>query len=202
MSFYPLLLLAGGQSARMGRPKGLLEVNGRPLILEQIEQFRAAGGKEIVFVLGFHADEYRAVLGTTKDVTIVVNEHPERGQFSSLLVGCSALLVNGRGMARHAPTFVLPVDVPAPGKDVWEKLAAAMKKEVDVCIPMYGDRGGHPVLLSARFVEKLLTIAPDHPDARLDIQIHRLDQGRIARIPVDDRRVAMNVNTPTDLASL
>lgn len=193
---FPLILLCGGASARMGTPKGLLEINGRPWILEQTQQFRAAGGNEVVVVLGFNANQYRAALGVAKDVTIVVNEHPEHGQFSSLQTGCNALT------RKKTAAFCLPVDVPAPKSTTWKMLTKTLAGEIDVCIPTWKDRGGHPVLLSARLIKKLLTIPLGADDARLDRQIHQLPRDRVARIPVDDERVVMNINTPADIPSL
>ena len=53
------LLLAAGESTRMGRSKQLLEWEGRPLIEYQIGELLAAGVDEVVAVLGHRAEEIR-----------------------------------------------------------------------------------------------------------------------------------------------
>ena len=42
---FPLILLAGGKSSRMGTPKGLVDYQGQPWLLEQLGRFRAACGE-------------------------------------------------------------------------------------------------------------------------------------------------------------
>ena len=178
----------------MGQPKGLMKINGRPWIEEQARRFRDAGGRDVTVVLGFHVDQYRAVLDEMRDVTGVVNPHPELGQFSSLQVGLHNVSdKNVRGV------FVLPIDVPAALKETWQLLVQSFCDGIDVSIPVYGKQGGHPVLLSTRFVEKLLAVPDDHPDARLDRQVHHLPQSHIARASVDDPQVIANMNTPADV---
>src|SRR5207237_400416 len=90
---YPLDLLAGGQSLRMGSPKGLLDYEGQPWLLEQLKRFEQAGGKRVVVVLGFFAEDYQKKIPLLKtslqtptafaslEVTTVVNEEPAQGQF-------------------------------------------------------------------------------------------------------------------------
>ncbi|MBA4392008.1 MAG: hypothetical protein C0407_00480, partial [Desulfobacca sp.] len=55
---FPLILLAGGKSSRMGTPKGLLDYQGNLWLFEQLSRFQAASGKRVVIVLGFHHDQY------------------------------------------------------------------------------------------------------------------------------------------------
>jgi len=50
---FPLILLAGGRSSRMGIPKGLLDYHGHPWLLEQLRRFKAVSGKLAVVVLRY-----------------------------------------------------------------------------------------------------------------------------------------------------
>ena len=50
------VLLAAGESTRMGRPKQLLEWAGRPLVQYQVQELQATSAQEIVVVLGHEAD--------------------------------------------------------------------------------------------------------------------------------------------------
>ena len=182
----PLLILSGGQSSRAGAPKALMPISGEPWLSKQVKAFRAAGGDQVVVVLGFAAAEIRAALPRfAPAVTFVVNEAPERGQFSSLQVGLAAL--------RSSAVFCLPIDVPAPLSPVWQVLANALKGGVKAVMPTHQGRGGHPVLLSAALAAELNALSPL---ARLDEALQALEPTQLLRVEVEDSRVTMNLNSP------
>jgi CTP:molybdopterin cytidylyltransferase MocA len=199
---FPLILLAGGQSSRMGTPKGLAEYQGRPWLLEQLSRFAAASGKEVVIVLGYHQEQYleripwlrgardEASVQSGLAVSVVVNKTPELGQFSSLQ--CAIPLLLGKDWSG---AFVLPVDVPGPRREVYGRLGAALSKKVDVVIPHYRSKGGHPVLLSRRFLARLLSLSVADDDARLDKQIRALPPDQVTKVEVSDPQVCLNINT-------
>ena len=185
MSLSPvLLILAGGRGERAGLPKGLIEFNGRPWLEQQVRSYREISAEEPVIILGFRHEDYLWAMPWLKKANVVINRQPELGQFSSLQVGLTR--------AHERDVFVLPVDVPLCNDEVFKKLEQALKDEVQVCIPTWQGRGGHPVLLSQKFVEKLST----YPQTtRLDEKIKELSPAQIARVDVEDARVCMNINT-------
>ncbi|MEW6184396.1 MAG: NTP transferase domain-containing protein, partial [Thermodesulfobacteriota bacterium] len=101
---FPLILLAAGRSSRMGTPKGLLDFQGRPWLVVQLQRFKAAGGRRAIIVLGFHYEHYREHLPWLEEagdcpvrqfgleISVVLNTAPEEGQFSSLQCAISFLL--------------------------------------------------------------------------------------------------------------
>jgi len=199
---FPLILLAGGQSSRMGTPKGLVDYQGQPWLLEQLSRFEAASGKEVVIVLGYHQEQYferipwlrgaryKASVQSGLAVSVVVNKTPEFGQFSSLQRAIPFLLEKDWSGA-----FVLPVDVPGPQREVYSRLGAAFNKELEVVIPQYRSKGGHPVLLSRRFLGRLISLPVADNKARLDKQIRALSQEQVAKVRVSDPQVCLNINT-------
>jgi molybdenum cofactor cytidylyltransferase len=202
-----MILLAAGRSSRMGAPKGLLPFGGRPWLLEQLSGFRKAGGREAIVVLGFHREAYEERIPWLKDaltrplweeglkIAVVVNPAPEQGPFSSLLCALAAM-----GPRKRPAYFVLPLDVPCPGREVWEKLAQAFNPPLSAIIPRFQNRGGHPVLLSAVFLDRLNEIPATDPNARLDFQIRALPLEDIAYVDVQDPRIGLNLNTPEAFA--
>ena len=66
------LLLAAGESTRMGRLKQLVPWDGRPLVAWQAEQLRAGGADAVVVVLGHQAEEVRAAVPPW--CRVVINE--------------------------------------------------------------------------------------------------------------------------------
>lgn len=84
------VVLAAGSSRRMGRPKQLLEVGGRPLLEGVIASANASRLDEVVVVLGANAD---AILGQVDlgRARAVVNPDHAAGMSTSLRVGLAAL---------------------------------------------------------------------------------------------------------------
>ena len=128
----PVVVLAAGRSSRLGEPKGLVMVEGRTWIDRQLE---ALGRRRAVLVLGHDRDCYLpVVLALGRPVDLVTNPDPDRGPFSSLQEGLAAV-------DPGSPAFVLPVDVPAPGKAVWAALEAALGP-AEAAVPVHEGKGG------------------------------------------------------------
>ena len=186
----------------MPQPKGLVEFRGRPWLEWQLERIAACGFKRVIVVLGHRADEYFTGLPWLKSavsvevahagvaVKSVLNDLPEYGPFSSIQAA-------GRELDATAfeSVFILPVDVPCPDVEVWQALARASG---DAILPVLNDRGGHPVRISRGFLLQLLLLAPEDPESRLDVQIHRLSQDLVVRLPVGDPKIGTNLNTLED----
>ncbi len=207
----PLILLTAGESLRMGEPKGLVRVGERPWIEIQMRRFAAAGGSHAVVVLGYHREEYMKALpwlsgegdremaeGIPKS-SIVVNPETKWGPFSSLMAGWNFL----RSEKPDSPAFVLPVDVPCPTKEVLRSLQIALLPGIEASVPVYEERGGHPILASASLLEKLRFLSFKDPEARLDRQIKKLSPESLRKVPVREKIVLLNMNRKEDfLAAL
>ena len=61
------LILCGGESRRMGRPKALLRIDGHTFIEHIIGALRDGGIERIVVVLGFHAEDLRQRYGAQRE---------------------------------------------------------------------------------------------------------------------------------------
>lgn len=177
-------------------------------MVHQIERFSVGGGKCVAIVLGAGKEDYFAALPWLKEsiekwnrregmeISCVINPIPELGQFFSIQYGLKWLMQkNIRG------AFLIPIDVPPPKKEVWEALMVGMKLKTEVSIPVFNDKGGHPVLLSYGFISKLVAVSPESEDARLDRQIHGVAKDHVNRIRVQDPAVILNLNTPEEFHS-
>ena len=87
-----VLLLAAGESSRMGRPKQLLPCpgDGVPLIRRRAEDALSLDIGSVVVVLGAHADACRSALDGVP-TRIVHNDQWSRGLGSSIACGMNAL---------------------------------------------------------------------------------------------------------------
>ena len=198
------VILAAGQSSRMGRDKALLpwpKLNDVPATRPQSTLLSAAINAladhcELVLVVaGANADHLRPIVyGCGAD--LVVNPDPERGQFSSLQVGLHEVLNRGRDSA-----MIALVDRPPLRPDTLAALVQAFcarTHEIWAVIPEYQGKHGHPVLIGREMIEAFLR-APANSSAR---EIQHAHQRRIAYIETSDSFLTANLDTPEAYSSL
>jgi molybdenum cofactor cytidylyltransferase len=136
------LVLAAGAGTRMGRPKQLLPVGGRPMLQHAVDAAAAGGLGELVLVLGHAADEVTAALALPPGARTVVNDRHAEGQATSLAAGLAAM------HADAAAALVLLGDQPEVRPDAIRALVAARRPGGPPMLrAAYRGRPGHPVLL-------------------------------------------------------
>lgn len=86
-----ILILAAGQSKRLGQPKQLLKFEGKTFINRLIDIVKEAGDFSVTLVLGSNAQKIKDQL-TDSNLTVVVNEDWEEGMASSIKVGLESIL--------------------------------------------------------------------------------------------------------------
>jgi molybdenum cofactor cytidylyltransferase len=176
-------------------------MNGRPLLLAQIEALSEAGVSEVIVVLGFHAEKYEKLLAEFNNKAIKIhkayNPRPEQGSFSSLQTGISAINENSK-----QGIFILPLDVPSPDKETWLSLTKQLHPPVKAVIPAYKGKKGHPVLLERNWAKALQELEPEAENSRLDRQLSALLSNECKVVEVTDQKVTLNLNTPSDLKSV
>jgi molybdenum cofactor cytidylyltransferase len=168
-------VLAAGASSRLGRPKQLLELEGKPLLQHALDASTAAPLEEIVVVLGHAADEIRRAIQLEARVRIVVNPRFATGQSSSLVAGLHAA---GRGS--EAALIVLG-DQPGVRVDAIEAVVHAWRRSrTPVLQASYRGLAAHPTLLgrsvwreleSATGDEGARGLIADHPDWRSLVEV-------------------------------
>lgn len=191
------IVLAGGDSTRMGTPKAVLpDASGRPFVARLVNTFRAAGIEEVVVVTG--ASHELIVAALERDAAplphVVRNSDPSRGQLSSLWTGLDAL----QHLALDA-VLMTPVDVPMVKEDTVRAVVEAWRRRrPPVARPVMGDRHGHPVLFDrALFVE--LRRAPLAEGAKAVVHGH---EDQLLNIEVDDEGCLTDVDTRADYDAL
>jgi len=134
------LLLAAGGGRRYGRPKALVERDGRLAVSDALDVLRAGGCAPLVVVLGAAAGEVRA-RADLAGATVVANPDWATGMGSSLRVGLAALDPTGATAA-----LVMLVDTPGVTVAAVRRLAALAGTGV-LARASYHGTPGHPVLL-------------------------------------------------------
>jgi molybdenum cofactor cytidylyltransferase len=197
------VILAAGESARMGTDKALLpwppyraglQPGGQTFLSAAIQSLNAFSDMVIV-VAGKNEQQLTPVV-YAQGAFLVRNPAPERGQFSSLQVGLQEVLNHGRDAA-----IVTLVDRPPVSTATLSQLCAAFAAAASgtwAVVPEYGGKHGHPVFWDREMIAAFLQ-APAASNAR---EIEHKYHPHIEYVSVDDPAVAMNVDTPQDYEAL
>lgn len=188
------VVLAAGRSSRMGSPNKLLcELEGVPLIAHVIDALLATEVRPIVVVTGHEEAAVRQVLDG-RPVRFVHNPDFAEGMSTSLRAGLAAL-----GTEVDAALICLG-DMPRVRPAHIESLLGAFDPDDGraVVVPTYRGQRGNPVLWAARFFPELQGLRGD-TGARALLEEHA---ERVCRVPMEDAGVAIDVDTPSDLAAL
>lgn len=181
------LILAAGESRRMGSHKPLLPFRGQTFLDTLIETF-ARHCRSVTVVLGHDAAKIRSGLQRAKQATFIENPDYRSGQLSSLQAGLRAL--------PHAQQILLTLaDHPAVDHAT---LAALLSAPAVLAIPRYQGRHGHPICFDRALAAELLALPPE-ASARQVIHQHRQDT---RFVDVDDAGILVDVDDPAAYAAL
>jgi molybdenum cofactor cytidylyltransferase len=177
------VILAGGSSSRLGRPKQLLDLEGKPLLQHAVDAAADAGLPEIVVVLGHRAPEIGGAITLPPGARVVVNPDHARGQSTSLATGLRSL------GADVEAAVVLLGDQPRVRPALVRSMADGFAGDGEpVLRAVYRGRPGHPVLL-ARSVWDLVAAEEGDRGAR----------GLMAARPELVRDVEVDEDPPLDV---
>lgn len=183
------LILAAGESSRMGTPKALLKIGGTTLLEDQTKRLRRAGVEEVFVVVGSASDEIKKTHASLK-VIWVENNDWKKGNFSSIIIGLKEIfrtsLVNG--------VVLLPVDVVGVESKIIKKIIGSGFEFDGNVIPTFQQRGGHPVFLTMDMVSKIVSHCSI--DDRLDAVLS--SDTDTTRLEVDSKSILNNINTKDD----
>ena len=184
------ILLAAGESSRMGQMKALLPWRGQPLLQHQVTALRDSGADRVVVVLGHRADELRPLLEGIEGVSWVLNPDYLQGKTTSIKAGLSAL--DPRVVDE---ILLLNVDQPRAAADVARILETHRAGDCSVTIPTCGGKGGHPIVLSAELLDELLSIDEESQGVKAVAQ--RRPES-VNRFPLENPEILLDLNTPEE----
>jgi molybdenum cofactor cytidylyltransferase len=182
------ILLAAGESTRMGEPKPLLPHGESTFIDTILNNLAAVKCEPIISILGSAAD----LICTQTSVNAYQcfnNPHPEFGQLSSLKIAIEHLPPETTG-------FLLTlVDHPLVKPETYEEMMRYAEKYSDkIIIPEFFGRRGHPVYFGQPFFKLILDLPLDQ-GANV---IVRENQENIQIFPVNDAGILKDIDTPED----
>jgi molybdenum cofactor cytidylyltransferase len=185
------ILLAAGQSRRMGAFKPLLPFGDRTVIECCLDYLQQGGVETVVVVLGHRADEVREKLAG-HSVIFALNPDPDSEMGASIAAGVRALPEECK------VTLIALVDHPAVPASVVSTLIESWQQGSGLIVPTWNGRGGHPVLVDLKFKPELLNL-----DATGGLRaLFDAHQTAVARVPVDSTFIARDMDTWDDYRAL
>ena len=187
------VVLAAGESSRMGRDKALLPFRSSTFLEEIVSTLEKVPVQKIVVVLGHNAEEIRSSVNL-ESAEVVVNFRYREGQTRSLLAGLEAV-----ESAELEGILLCLVDHPLISADVVRKLQEEFRiRRPLLVIPAHRGERGHPVIFSCALFDEFRSLGPGE-GANLVTRRHREET---LFVEVDERSILKNVDTPSDYEKL
>jgi molybdenum cofactor cytidylyltransferase len=181
------VVLAGGESRRMGLPKALLDAGGESFLGRLTRVFREAGC-EVIVVTG--ADDRALRDAAPANVALLENRDWRSGQWSSVKLGLQAALdVGAERLLIH------PVDVPRLTAASVVALLNALGS-AEAAVPVSSGTRGHPVALTASAARRVLS---SQDAAHLEEALGRL---AVQELAVEDAGTIEEADTPEEYRAL
>lgn len=206
------VILAAGAGTRLGGVAKALLVgkNGRTFLANILTTAREVGLDDAIVVVGPPFRDQVAAHARALGAYVVVNDEPERGMASSVVVGFSALAAGSpahvgaseqgaRGVAMHETcdaAWLWPVDHPDVSAETLRTLISALMNH-DAARPVYRGRGGHPPLIARSLVARLATCDKLPGGAR-----GVLAAADTIDVDVEDPGAVRDIDTPVDLETM
>jgi CTP:molybdopterin cytidylyltransferase MocA len=183
---------SAGASARMGRPKALLPLDGETFLVRTVRTLRA-GGCDPVLVVVAEGEKQLATEAERAGARALFNPDPGEGPITSLRLALRVLGDSAAGLV------YLPVDHPmVRAETVATLLAAARSRSAKLTVPLYGGKRGHPAVFAAALFAEL---ADPSLEGGARTVVHRhLDQALL--VDVDDAGVLTDIDTPDAYAAV
>lgn len=182
------IVLAAGESTRMGKPKPLLRFGDHTFLEQIIAVLQEARVDRTTIVLGAQAEAIEKAIDLS-EVDVVVNRDYRNGQLSSLLAGLEVAPVQAEAI------LLCLVDGPFMTTEIVRQVIATFRTAGSpIVIPTFEGRRGHPSLF-ARSMFQELREAPVDEGAR---HVVYANENKIAEVEIADRGVVTGVNTPED----
>jgi molybdenum cofactor cytidylyltransferase len=148
------ILLAAGESRRMGEPKQLLAWGGTTLLGQAIDILLGSEVVEVIVVLGYKAKEMAQEIAG-RPVKVVINPRYELGMSSSLICGLNSVDERAEGV------MVALGDQPSISSETITRLIKVFSSKQGIVAPVYKGIRGHPLIFATKYREELLALRGD-----------------------------------------
>ena len=183
------VILAAGQGRRMGKPKQLLQLGGKPMVWHVAATACQASLAEILVITGAYAPEVKHVLQELP-LQVIYNEEWVQGQSTSVIKGVQSVKDE-----TQAVLFLL-ADQPLVDIELINNLVKAFQEtKASIIMPRCHNRPGNPVLFDLGVWRSALLKLSGDEGAR---QIIRQHQAAIHYIELPGGQTFLDVDTPLE----
>jgi CTP:molybdopterin cytidylyltransferase MocA len=179
-----VIILAAGDSARMGKPKHeLLFGEGKTFLEHIVLVYKRLGVEELIIVESDKSFILPEMFMQPEGIRGITNHNAAKGRFTSVQLGL-----------KHSrfDTFIHNVDNPFVNLGLLLSLVMGLK-EYDLAVPVFESKGGHPVFVSKKITASICNDFSENEKLNEVFKnFNRID------IPVKDPYVLVNINTIAD----
>jgi molybdenum cofactor cytidylyltransferase len=149
------ILLAAGESNRMGQPKQLMPFSYSTIVERTIDNLLNSAVSETIVVLGHREEEIRKTIAS-KPLKIAINPDYQQGMSTSIIAGL-------KQVDKRAPAVLIALgDQPFVDTQTINSLVEAfIANKKGIIIPVYQGRRGNPVIVAIKYKNELLNLKGD-----------------------------------------
>ena len=182
------IVLAAGESQRMGMPKPLLRFGDGTFLGQIVSVLLLSQVDMITVVLGAAAETIQRSVDLSR-TAVVINTDFRNGQLSSLIAG-----------VKNAPpdtdaVLVCLVDNPLITPEMVNRIVSTFRQtRSPIVVPVFNKKRGHPALFSRSLFNELIH-APVQEGARY---VLHSNTERVAEVEMHESAVLVRIDTPED----
>jgi molybdenum cofactor cytidylyltransferase len=149
------IILAAGESKRMGFPKMLLPFHGQTMIECVIASIRDSKVDQIMVVAGAEKDSIVKLFGNSS-VCVCHNENYKNGMLSSVMCGFNNIPSDYKAVLvfQGDQPMIKPIAINAV-------IDSYLSSGRGIVIPVYEGRRGHPLLIDRKYSDEVKKLSPD-----------------------------------------
>ena len=183
------IVLAAGESKRMGQPKMLLPWGSTTVLGQVISTFKEAGIEDVLVITGGAKDQVDRIVNHYGARSVFNNQFAGGEMLSSLQLGLDAQL------GKMQATLIALGDQPQVQEKTLRLICERfMQQKSNLIVPSFHKRRGHPWLVERSLWRKLLEMrSPQSPRDFLNEHAHEIDY-----IVVDTPSILADLDTPED----
>lgn len=185
------VVLAAGESRRMGEPKLLLPFGEKTMIESILDNLLRSKAGKILVVVGSHRKEILKKIGD-RPVETAINRRYREGMLSSIQAGFKTL-------PRDIPAALVCLgDQPFIPFSVSNALIEAYEgTQKGIILPVYKRRRGHPILIDTKYRQEIMDLSPE---TGLKTLVHNHPED-ILEIAVEAPQILKDIDYPEDYES-
>jgi len=185
------IILAAGESTRMGSPKPLLKSGDKTFLEIAVETLKDQVSP-LLAVLGHEAEAIQTA-HPSLSVTFITNPAYREGQITSLQFGIRHLIDQKTSCEG---VVVSLIDHPGVSQGLVRQLTRIFKQtEPPIALPVYQGHRGHPVIFSANLFQEILAL---NLSQGVNEIIHKY-VGKVCELSTTESSILKNINRPEDL---